>query len=372
VYLGSSITRTDRGGRYSFHVPAQGKSLTVLAAGYALFTGRGPASRGELRRFDARGVYLPFWYGGKPSERERIFDMIDHTTLNAVVVDIKSDDGYVWHSRVPLARRIGASIDRMDLRSFTREAHRRDIYVIGRFVCFKDPLLAKARPDLAITSSDGGLWEDSPGIAFADPFSKGAWQYLGDLATEAASEGVDEIQYDYVRFPVDGDLSTARYHGRSTLESRPRQITGFIAYMEQRLRPYRGFISADIFGRVVWHPVDPYTGQVLEQIAPHVDYVSPMLYPSGFNSGSGGYEVPTEHSYGLIRQSLELSEDRLRGSTAKVRPWLQSFTDYAFHRPYGLEQYLEQRRAAEELGTSGWLFWNAAAIYDERTFAEHR
>ncbi|MDQ3855230.1 MAG: putative glycoside hydrolase, partial [Chloroflexota bacterium] len=281
-----------------------------------------------------------------------------------------SDEGLVWRSDVPLARQIGASVDSMDLSAFTAEAHRRGIYVIGRFTVFKDPRLAIHRPDLAITTPQGKPWEDAPGVAYADPFEPRVWQYMGDLATEMATHGVDEIQYDYVRFPVDGDLSTARYRRESTTETRPPQITAFVRYMEQRLRPMKVFISADIFGRVVWHPVDAYTGQILEDFVPYVDYVSPMLYPSGFNAGSGGYDVPTQHSYGLMKQSLLLTKQRLESAAALSRPWLQSFDDYAFHQPYGLQQYLEQRRAAEEVGTSGWLYWNAAGVYDERTFAE--
>ncbi len=373
VYLGGDIVRSDHQGRYTFKRPAGDETLTVMAPGYARFEARASAvPRGwvQLRPFEARGVYLPFWYGGRPAEKERIFDLIDRTVLNAVVIDVKSDEGYVWRSNVPLARKIGASVDRMDLRAFTAEAHRRGIYVIGRFTVFKDPTLANARHDLAITSSEGGVWEDAPDVAYADPFEPEVWEYMGDLAVEMASQGVDEIQYDYVRFPVDGDLSTARYREEATTETRPRQITGFVKYMEQRLRPAKVFISADIFGRVVWHPVDYYTGQVLEDFMHYVDYVSPMLYPSGFNSGSGGYDIPTQHSYGIMKQSLVLTEKRLQGSSALSRPWLQSFDDYAFDQPYGLPQFLEQRRAAEEVGTSGWLYWNAAAIYDPRTFAE--
>lgn len=371
VYLGDRIERTDGQGRYRFRVPASRQTLTVMAPGYAKFDARAARVAGgrvALRPFDARGVYLPFYSAARSAEVERIFDMIERTTLNAIVIDVKSDEGLVWRSRVPLARSIDASVDYMDLRGFVRRAHERGIYVIGRFTVFKDPRFANARPTLAIRSTEGGLWEDAPGVAYADPFQTAVWEYMGDLAEEAAAQGVDEIQYDYVRFPVDGDLSTARYAEEATDESRPRQINAFVDYMEDRLRPHKVFISADIFGRVVFHPVDPNTGQILEDFVEHVDYVSPMLYPSGFNEGSGGFGIPTQHSYGLIKESLRLTNERLEGKTARARPWLQSFADYAFDEPYGLPQHLEQRRAAEEMDTSGWLFWNPAATYDPRAF----
>ncbi len=374
VYLGNQIARTDSAGRYVHTLPAGERDLVVMAPGYARFSAQAAKvsnGRVALQPFDAKGVYMPFYQSARPADVERMFDMIERTTLNSIVIDIKSDEGYVWRSNVPMAREIGASKDDMDLQAFTAAAHERGIYVIGRFTVFKDPTLARARPQMAIASTEGGLWDDTGGILYADPFDRRVWQYMGDLAVDMAAQGVDEIQYDYIRFPVDGDLSTARYSAESTGESRIRQITGFTQYMEQRLRPSQVFISADIFGRVVWHPEDPNTGQVLDQFAQYVDYVSPMLYPSGFNEGSGGYDIPTENSYGLLKQSLELSADRLQGTSTKVRPWLQSFPDYAWDVPYGLTQYLEQRRAAEEVGTSGWLYWNAAGEYDERTFVDN-
>ncbi len=372
VYLGGNIARTDDAGRYKFRLPAGDNELTVLAPGYARFDAEAAkVARGwvGLDRFDARGVYMPFFQTAQPAAVERMFDMIDSTALNAIVIDVKSDEGLVWRSNVPMARQIGASVDYMDLRAFTEAAHKRRIYVIARFTVFKDPKLANARPDLAITSTEGGLWEDAPGVAYADPFSMDAWRYLGDLAVEIAAQGVDEIQYDYVRFPVDGDLSTARFDAPSTAESRPQQITAFVRYMESRLRPSKVFISADIFGRVVFHPVDVDTGQILEDFMQYVDYVSPMLYPSGFNRGSAGFDIPTQNSYGLIKESLALTNERVKGTNTQVRPWLQSFADYAFDQPYGLTQYLEQRRAADELNTSGWLYWNPSGSYDPRTFA---
>ncbi len=371
VYLGNDIVRTTNEGRYTFRLPPGDETLTVMAPGYAKFEAQAAAvqkGRVSLEPFDARGVYLPFFSAARPEDADRIFAMIEDTTLNSIVIDIKSDEGLVWKTSVPLAKDIGASVDSMDLRAFTAEAHRRGIYVIGRFTVFKDPKLATARPGLAIRSSEGGLWEDAPRVRYADPFDGDAWQYLGDLAVDLAAQGIDEIQYDYIRFPVDGDVSTARYDEDATPESRPAQITSFVRYMEQRLRPSRVFISADIFGRVVFHPVDVDTGQILEDFVEHVDYVSPMLYPSGFNRGSGGFDYPTRNSYGLIKESLRLTNERLAGIGVRTRPWLQSFKDYQFGDPYGLPQYLEQRRAAEEMGTSGWLFWNPAAVYDERTF----
>ncbi len=373
VYLANRIERTDSAGKFRFRVPAGGSELTVMAPGYAKFTAKAAeVARGRvaLEGLDARGVYLPFYTAMIPAQRERIFQLIDDTALNAVVVDIKSDEGLVWDADVPLAREIGATYEGFDLEEFVRKAHERDIYVIGRFTVFKDTKLATNRPEWAIQSSEGGLWMDDTKNRYIDPFDERAWDYYADLAVEAANLGVDEIQWDYVRFPVDGDLSTLRVDGEYTEDGRINQITEFLAYTERRLRPAKVYISADIFGLTVWHTNENYLGQRLERVVRHIDYVSPMLYPSGFNSGSGGYKVPPAHPYGLIKQSLENTYERLDklGLPVKVRPWLQAFYDYGWGIPYEVPQERAQRKAAEDLNTSGWLFWNPAAKYDPESF----
>jgi hypothetical protein len=371
VYLGERIVRTDARGRYGANGATTAGSITVMKPGYAKYTGPArTATRAgvALRPFKAKAVFQPFYHTiGRKRARKMLKFIKDSPALNAIVIDVKSEDGKVWDSDVPLAEQIDATTP-VSLERYVREAHAHGVYVIGRVTIFKDHTLGKGRPDLAIRSTEGGAWKDYAGNRYANPFNKNAWKYIGDIAVEAARKGVDEIQYDYVRFPVDGDLDTADYGARSTRKTRPRQIRAFLQYMEQRLRKEKVFISADVFGRIVFHPVDVYTGQRLEDFAQHVDFVSAMLYPSGFNRGSGGFDIPTRNSYGLIKKAQQLTNRRLRGKPALSRPWLQSFYDYGFGEPYKLPQFLEQRRAAEDTGSSGWLYWNAAGKYDPRTF----
>lgn len=371
VFLGPAVAVTDERGRYRLSRPAGREDLVAMAPGYAKFAERAARVKNgavRLEPFEARGVYLPYAAATDAGAVDGIFDLIDQTSLNAVVVDVKADEGFVWDSRVPLARKVGAARPERDLAAFTRQAHKRGIYVIGRFTVFKDTAFAEGRPDLAIRSTGGGLWRDDTENAYTDPFQTEAWEYYGDLVAEMASKGLDEIQYDYVRFPVDGDLETARYREESTPESRVEQITEFLRYMDQRVLPMRIYSSADIFGLTAWHNTENGLGQVLERIAEHVDYVSPMLYPSGFNAGSGGYDNPAANSYGLIKQSMQKANARLRGKRALNRPFLQAFQDYAFDVDYGVEEHIEQRRAADELGSAGWLYWNPAAEYQAAAF----
>lgn len=374
VWLGDEMTRADKAGKYAFAGPGGNESLTVMAPGYAKFEEKASSlegGRAELEPFAAKGVFLPIFLASSESTVERIFDMIEQTTLNSIVVDVKSDDGFVWKSNVPLAREIGAADRSLDLKAFTEKAHKRGIYVIGRFVVFKDNTYPKARKHHAITSTEGGLWLDYRGLAYTDPFEEEAWDYLGDLAQDIAAQGVDEIQYDYVRFPVDGDLSTDVYKEDSNPESRVRQITKFMRYMEGRLRQSKVFISADLFGLTAWTREEQGTGQRIQDVGRYLDYISLMLYPSGFSEGFDGFQYPTEHPYEIIKDSVEQADKRLKGLPVRQRPFLQAFKDYAWGKPFGVPQHLAQRRAAEELGTSGWLYWNPAAKYVPESFVEN-
>jgi hypothetical protein len=366
------MAETDQTGTFRLQRPAGARTLTALAPGYTkVSVAVGPTGRAtvRLRPFEARGVFQPIYKNVIPRSRDRILALVQRSrALNSVVIDVKAESGQVWDTDVPLARQIGAHTPGADLEDFTREAHRRGVYVIGRVTVFKDALFARKRPDMAIKSTEGGIWKDYGGNGYADPFNRRTWKYFGDLAVEAARKGVDEIQYDYVRFPVDGKLSTARYLQPSNKESRVRQIAAFLAYMDKRVQAERVYSSADIFGLTAWSKREQGTGQKLEALAGHLDYLSPMLYPSGFSEGFNGWKYPTEHSYELIKQSVDRTQRRIQGSRSLVRPWLQSFKDYAWGRPYGVKQVLEQRRGADNAGSSGWLYWNAASKYDPSAF----
>lgn len=374
VYLGDTITRSDKQGRFSFEEEAGDKTLTVMAPGYAKYETKAANVRNGavgLERFDARGIFIPF-YGvaeGRP-QVEEMLDLVEESpTLNTIVVDVKDDSGQTWDVDVPLAKENGSSQDYMDLKKFTDEAHKRGIYVIGRFVVFKDNTAAEGTPEWAVKSTEGGLWEDNIEQNYLDPFDEAAWDYLADVAIDIIGKGVDEIQYDYVRFPVEGGLSTLSFDRESTEQSRTQQIAKFVKYMEERIRPHKAFISADTFGLTAWVDEEQGTGQVLEEMAPYMDYYSPMIYPSLFSSGWNGWEYPTEHAYELVKDSVEISQKRLKGLQTRVRPFLQYYPDTAYNRPFSIPQYREQARAANEAGTSGWLFWNVSFRFKAEAFA---
>jgi hypothetical protein len=229
-------------------------------------------------------------------------------------------------------------------------------------VVFKDMPLTTARPDLAVRRSNGAVYVDREGLAWADPFQQEVRNYNIAIAVEAARAGFDEIQFDYVRFPGIGE--NLRFAQEPTEAARVKAIDDFLAQAREQLAPYNVFLGVDIFGYVLWNTNDTGIGQQLEEIIKHVDYISPMLYPSGFQFGIPGVPKPVDHPYEIVRDSLDNATRRVKISPERFRPWLQAFTDYAFdHRRFDSVEVQAQTRAARDFGADGWLLWNPRNQY---------
>jgi hypothetical protein len=182
-------------------------------------------------------------------------------------------------------------------------------------------------------------------------FRKEVWEYNIQIAIEAAQYGFDEIQFDYVRFP---DASEPRFSMPNTEENRVGAISGFLMEAKRRLKPYNVFLSADVFGYVFWNLNDTLIGQKLEQLTAHLDYLAPMLYPSGFRFGIPGYRIPVANPYEIVYLTLKRAQERSRLPSVRFRPWLQAFRDYAFDkRSFNGTEIRRQIRAAEEFPMAG-------------------
>jgi hypothetical protein len=310
----------------------------------------------------ARGIYLSAQAAGDKERRESLFQLVEGTELNAVVIDYKDSTGVVsYMTQVPLARELGAgemTID--DLPELLADLEERGIYAIARIVVFQDPVLAAGNPQWAIKSkSSGGIWRDRKKLAWTDPHSRDVWDYNIALAQEAAQLGFKEIQWDYVRFPSDGPLKDAVYSladGRSKAEV----ITDFLTYAREQLEPYPVFMSADIFGVITSVDNDQGIGQYFEDMAGAVDYICPMVYPSHYAPGTFGLPDPNQAPYETIYRSLQDALERLGEGDGKLRPWLQ---DFSLGHTYGPEEVRTQIRAVEDLGLEEWLLWNPANRY---------
>ena len=366
VSRNGTVVRTGADGR--FELPDAGGKVGVKAPGYRLqevdeSSSSGPADI-QLVPFTPKALYLSFYGIGDRKMRNKALDLISTTEINSLVIDVKGDKGFVpYHSSVPLVSEVGGQkiITVRDVKGLLALLHSRGIYTIGRIVVFKDTPLATKRPDLMVKTRTGDVWRDREGLAWTDPFKKEVWDYNVDIAVEAAQLGFDEIQFDYVRFP---DSHQPQFSQPSTEEGRVAAISGFLAEAQKRLAPYNVFLSANIFGYVCWNRNDTYIGQKLDQIAQHVDYIAPMLYPSGFQYGIPGYRKPVEHPNEIVYLTLKRARERLGLPATRFRPWLQAFRDYAFDRRYFTGELIKQQvEAAETFGSNGWMLWNPRNSY---------
>jgi hypothetical protein len=244
-------------------------------------------------------------------------------------------------------------------------AHAQGIYIIARIVTFKDNPLATSRPDLAIHLANGQIFHDREGLAWTDAFKPEVRAYNIAIAVEAAKAGFDEVQFDYVRFP---DSTTKLIVSGPTDEAhRIEAISSFLGEAHAALVPYNVFHSADIFGYTFWNTNDTGIGQQLNHLVDKVDYLCPMLYPSGFAHGIPGHPKPMATSddiHSTIKLTLDKGIARTDINPLKLRPWLQAFRDYAFGGVvFGPEQVATQISAADADHTDGWQLWNPRNSY---------
>ena len=315
-----------------------------------------------------KAAYLTYYGVGDRGIRGRVLDMTARTELNAVVIDVKGDRGWiVYRTEIPEALEAGAQGPGTlrDFDALMADLKARGVYTIARIVTFKDNILANHRPDLAIIDTQTGKpWTDNERLAWVDPFREEVWSYNLAIAREAVRRGFDEIQFDYVRFPSDGRLGTTRYSKPNTRETRLPAIAGFLERARRELGPLGAFVAADIFGYTAFNENDTDIGQRIEELAPHLDYVSPMLYPSGYHRGIPGYRNPVEHPYQVVFESVRLIRKRSALTRMRVRPWLQDFRDYAFdRRPFGVAEIRAQMKGADDAGAAGWMLWNPRNDY---------
>ena len=382
VTLNGQPLMTDANGAFHYATPAVDKKsaeptpldLRVRSVGYqrkliALAADTSAPQKIELMPFTPKALYLSVYGIGSGVLKPAALKVIENQSPNALVIDVKGDAGLVgYKSNIPLTAEIGARkvTTVRDMKQTLADLHAQGIYTIGRIVTFKDNLLARTKPELAVRTRTGEIFQDREGLAWADPFQPAVWEYNLQLAEEAAQMGFDEVQFDYIRFP---DTRGLQFSKENTEANRVANITGILSAARKRIEPYNVFLGADIFGYACWNTNDTEIGQRIEELAKPLDIISPMLYPSGFQFGIPGYRNPVENSYEIVFRSLKRAHERTGLPTAHFRPWLQGFRDYAFdHRIFGPEEIQQQITAAEHFGNGGWMLWNPRNVYSAETF----
>jgi len=369
VWAGKEEIRTDEDGRFTTAPLGPGDAIIVKTPGYELR--RVVADKDDitvsLSSHPIRAAYLTYFGVADKTIRERVLELVARTELNAVVIDVKGDRGMIpYRTQVPLALEAGAQgpVIIKDVEGFIAGLKARGIYTIARIVTFKDNVLAQAKPEWAIIDTRTGKpWIDNEKLAWVDPFREEVWDYDIAIAKEAVAKGFDEIQFDYVRFPTDGKLSAAKYSQPNNSQTRLPTIAAFLAKARRELAPTGAFLGADVFGYTAFNENDTDIGQRIEELSAHLDYICPMVYPSGYHLGIPGVRNPVAQPYEIVKESVRLTRKR-SSATVVVRPWLQDFRDYAFDRRiFGVPEIKAQLRGAKDGGAVGYMLWNPKNDY---------
>lgn len=340
------------------------KELFIKACGYRQQNIDPAAKTVFLQPFVPKALYLSFWAASSEKRLNRILELAEKTEINTVIVDVKNEYGdLLYKSRVARAEKIGAHKNRTvyNIEKFIALLKQKNLYIIGRVVVFKDERLAQNRHDLALKDANGTIWRNHEKLAWVDPFETEVHQYVSAIAADAASIGFDEINFDYVRFPLRRGLS---YREKLNQKNRVNAISEFLKTANEALRPYNVYTSVDTYGYVCWNDNDTNIGHTVSSLAKHCDYIAPMLYPSGFGAGILGFKDPTDHPYEIINASINEALKKADVAASRFRPWLQSFKDYGFDRKsFRSKEVSEQIKGAQDALCSGWMLWNPSSRF---------
>lgn len=348
----------------------------------------------KRERPKVKGIFVTGPMAGT-SNMDNLISLVEETELNAMVIDIKNDEGRVtYNMQMPAVQNIGSNIRYIqDMEALVAKCKEKNIYLVARIVAFKDPFLADAKPEWCIHNSDGSIFQDKDGLAWLNPYNQEVWEYLLAIAKEALHIGFDEIQFDYIRFSTDSGMDSADFGPDGAEKDRQEIITDFAAYAAEKVHEAGGIVSADVYGMVIDSEVDQrIVGQNYVELSKHLDYISPMVYPSHYGPYNYNIPIPDAEPYQLVLTALQSSKKVLsgipattvsgnsekeytaeelaallpmEGVCAQVRPWLQDFTAtwVKGHIPYGAEEIRAQIQAVYDAGYEEWILWNASNRY---------
>lgn len=352
-----------------------------------------------------KAIYMTSCVAGTPSFRDSVVSLIDQTEINAVVIDIKDFSGTL--SFAPTAETLvpaweSARCGARDMEAFLKTLHEKGIYVIGRITVFQDPFYTARHPELAVKrASDGAVWKDHKGLSFIDVGAKPYWDYTISLAADSYELGFDELNFDYVRYPSDGNMQDIAFT-HSGGKNKQENLETFFKYLHESLSDasrYESvvhentgrdraipYLSVDLFGMTTSNTDDLSIGQVQERAAPYFDFIAPMVYPSHYPNGFNGLGNPNHYPYEVVHFAMKEGARRMAATTTpvdgflhtrigtstpalyekpaysiqKLRPWLQDF-DYGGE--YGIVEVRAQIKAAYDVGLTSFMIWDPSNRY---------
>ncbi|MDR1108823.1 MAG: putative glycoside hydrolase, partial [Spirochaetaceae bacterium] len=352
------------------------------------------------------GLYLPVNHALDAGSLAPYLRLIENRGLNMVVVDMKDDWGRLrFTPNNPAITEKGRVFRPVDIDGFLKTMKDRGIYTVARIVVFKDPELAgKAGGKYAVWDSQTGrawtgyydrrqqkpppgqepeanplvqiLPADDPAYEivrtfyderWVDPYSEEVWEYIAAVSGELHERGFDEIQFDYIRFPTDGvNLGNARYRWREQGMDMESAILSFLRHVRSRINAP---ISIDIYGANGWYRTGARTGQEVELLAPYVDVICPMYYPSHFEQDFLAQAPAELRPYRIYYQGVKRA-GRIARNKVVIRPYVQAFfLNVAYDRAYYNADYVRREiEGVHGAGNSGFTYWNNSGRYDDIPF----
>lgn len=338
-----------------------------------------------------KAVYVSSWVASNAKTFQHILDLVDTTEINSIVLDIKDATGRVsFLATDPIITATKSPENRIrNINEFINKLHEKNIYVIGRISTFQDPYLTKLYPEWAITKkSDGTVWKDRKGLSFLDPANQDVWKYVVALAKDSYNVGFDEINFDYIRYPSDGNMQDIDYKLKTDengiTATRADTLETFYKYLAPTLKEALPDIkiSADLFGLTTTETTDMGIGQILEKALPYFDYIAPMVYPSHYDTFAG-FSKPAEHPYEVVKKAMLDAEKKIiamqasseispeiksKIKYAQMRPWIQDFSING--TTYGVDKVKAQQQAVYDAGLDSWMSWDPKNKYTTGAYAK--
>ncbi len=356
-----------------------------------------------------KAIYMTACVAGTPSFRDRLVALINETEINSVVIDIKDYSGTISFPPVSDYWRPAwekAACGTRDMADFIATLHEQNIFVIGRITVFQDPFYAPKHPELAVQkASDSSVWHDGKGLSFIDVATKPYWDHILELSVNAYNIGFDELNFDYVRYPSDGNMRDIKFPQSEAGpygSDKQANLEAFFKYLNEFLSDESVFsavrhentgrasttpyTSADLFGMTTTNFDDLSIGQVQDRAVPYFDFVAPMVYPSHYPNSFLGLGNPNDHPYKVVNYAMQAGVNRLLSSTTpmqgflherigtstpasyskpvytadKLRTWIQDF-DYG--GDYDAADVRAQIQASYDAGVMSWMIWAPSNIY---------
>ncbi len=310
-----------------------------------------------------RALYMTACVAGTPSWRAKLISTIDTTELNSIVIDIKDFSGMISYDTELPDFENSSNCFVKDMKEIVKTLHEKGIYVIGRVTVFQDPTYTKAHPDLAVKKKDGTVWKDRKGLSFVDVGSKPYWEHIVELAHKAYEDGFDEINFDYVRYPSDGDMKNIWFSQSAASSTKVENLGNFFSYLRSNIEEGKPVISADLFGMTTTNDDDLNIGQKLEVALQNFDYVYPMVYPSHYPATWNGFKNPADHPGEVVK--IAMAGAVQKATEASIEPkklcsWIQ---DFNLGATYTAQMVRAQIQSTYDVGLNCWLLWDAGNTY---------